>query len=167
MTREMDMNLPVDPADLIAYLDGEVDAQTRQKIEQCLAQDPQLVQRMREHQQAWDLLDDLARGEVSDQFTQTTLQMVAVAATKDVEEKAVDIGARRRWLRVVTGASLIAASLAGFWVAASLLARPNRQLLQDLPVIENLEAFQQAENVDFLLALENEGLFVGEDNDGT
>jgi len=37
MTREMDMNLPVDPADLIAYLDGEVDAQTRQTIEQCLA----------------------------------------------------------------------------------------------------------------------------------
>jgi len=167
MTREMDMNLPVDPADLIAYLDGEVDAQTRQTIEQCLAQDPQLVQRMREHQQAWDLLDDLARREVSDKFTQTTLQMVAVAATKDVEEKAVDIGASRKWLHVVTGASLIATSLAGFWVAASLLARPNRQLLQDLPVIENLEAFQQAENVDFLLALENEGIFVGEDNDGT
>ncbi|MDP6722260.1 MAG: hypothetical protein QGF59_26585 [Pirellulaceae bacterium] len=166
MTREMDMNLPIGPEDLIAYLDGEVDTQTRQKIERCLAQDPQLVHRMREHQQAWDLLDELPREEVSDDFAQTTLKMVAVAAASDIKENTVENGRRRRWLRVVTGASLIASSLAGFCVAAALLARPNRQLLEDLPVIENLEAFQQAENVDFLLALEDEGLFVAEDNDG-
>ena len=133
MTREMDMNLPIGPEDLIAYLDGEVDAQTRQKIERCLAQDPQLVHRMREHQLAWDLLDELPREEVGDDFAQTTLKMVAVAAASDIKENTVENGKRRRWLRVVTGASLIASSLAGFWVAAALLARPNRQLLEDLP----------------------------------
>jgi anti-sigma factor RsiW len=165
MTPEMDSNLPVGPDDLIAYLDGEVDAQTRQKIERCLVEDPQLVQRMREHQQAWDLLDELPREEVSGEFTKTTLEMVAVAAESDVEAAAVHSHNHRRWLRAVAGATLIAASLTGFWMATSRLARPNRQLLQDLPVIENLEAFQYAETIDFLLALENEGLFVAEEND--
>jgi anti-sigma factor RsiW len=166
MTGDMDTNLPVGPDDLIAYLDGEVDAQTRQKIERCLADDPQLVQRMCEHQRAWDLLDDLPREEVRDGFAKTTLEMVVVAAAGDVETEAVANHTRRRWLRALGGATLIAVSLAGFWMAASLLSSPNRQLLEDLPVIENLEAFQYAENVDFLLALENEGLFLAEENDG-
>jgi anti-sigma factor RsiW len=120
MTGEKDLNSPIDPHDLIAYLDGEVDADTRQKIERCLAQDPQLLQRMREHQQAWDLLDELPREEVSDDFAQTTLQMVTVAAAKDVEENTGKAVARRGLLRVATGASLIVATLAGFWMASGL-----------------------------------------------
>lgn len=161
MTREPDVDPPLGPDDLVAYLDGEVDAQTSQKIERCLAEDPQLVQRMREHQLAWDFLDELPCEEVSDNFTRTTLQMVAVAATNDAEELTRDAEARRSWLWLVAGGSLIAASLAGFWAAAILFDSPNRKLLQDLPVIENLEAFQQVESVEFLRALENEGLFSG------
>lgn len=165
MTRDAEKKPTVGSADLIAYLDGEMDAETRQKIERCLAEDPQLVQRMREHQRAWDLLDDLPREEVRDDFAQTTLQMVAVAAGGDVQEHASEANHRRRWVWGTVGVSLIAASLAGFWLASSRLARPNRQLLHDLPVIENLEAFQQVEDVEFLRALENEGLFVAEVSD--
>ncbi len=166
MTREMDTNLPIGPDDLIAYLDGEVDAETRQEIERCLARDPQLVQRMREHQQAWDLLDELPREDVGHEFAKTTMELVATVAAGDVEADAADSQARWRWVRVMTVVTLIGTSLAGFWIATSLLARTNRQLLIDLPVIEDLEAFQHAENINFLLALENEGLFVAEDNDG-
>lgn len=165
MTRELDAIPPVGPDDLIAYLDGEVDPQTSREIERCLAEDPHLVQRMRQHQRAWDFLDDLPREEVSDKFAQTTLQMVAVAAAGDVEQRSVTAQMRRRWLPAAAGTSLIAAALVGFWLASTRLARPNRELLQDLPVIENLEAFQQVENVDFLRALENEGLFVAEVDD--
>lgn len=165
MTRELDVNPPVGPDDLIAYLDGELDAPTAQKIERCLAEDPQLVQRMREHQQAWDLLDELPREEVSDVFTQTTLQMVAVGAANDAEQRAREADASRSWLWLATAASLIAASLAGYWAAAVVFDRTNRELLQDLPLIENLDAYQQAENVEFLRALENEGLFVAEVDD--
>lgn len=157
-----DLDSPIGPDDLIAYLDGEVDAQTRQNIDRRLANDPQLVQRMRQHQRAWDLLDELAREEASDDFAQTTLQMVAVAAANDIKKDTADAGTRRvrRW--VTAGASLVAASLIGFWATSSLLEQPNLDLLRDLPVIENLEAFQQAGDVDFLRALENEGLFVAE-----
>ena len=116
MTREMDTNLPVGPDDLIAYLDGEVDAETRQKIERCLAEDPQLVQRMREHQRAWDLLDERPRDEVSGGFAKTTLEMVAVAAAGNVEAEAFASHTRGRWLGVVASATLIAGSLTGFWM---------------------------------------------------
>jgi len=163
MTHEFDS--PIVQEDLIAYLDGEVDPVTRQTIEHCLANDPQLVQRMRQHQQAWDLLDELEREEVSSNFAQTTLQMVAVAAANDAEEKATKVGKNRVWVWLATCTSLMTASCVGYLATAALLDQPNRKLLQDLPVIENLEALQQVENVDFLRALENEGLFVAAEID--
>ena len=54
---------------------------------------------------------------------------------------------------------------AGFWLGAMSLARSDHDFLRDLPVIENLEALQQVENVEFLHALQNEGLFVAEVSD--
>jgi len=165
MTRETDATPPVDSADLIAYLHGEVDPRTAEQIERRLAEDPQLAQRLREHQQAWDFLDELPREEASDDFTQTTLRMVAVAAADDVRQHAVTARKRRTWLRAAAGASLIVAALVGFRLASQRLTRADRELLRDLPVIENLDALQQVEDVEFLRALENEGLFVAEVSD--
>lgn len=166
MTHEVDSNPPLGPEDLIAYLDGEMDADAHQQVERRLAEDPQWVQRLREHQQAWDFLDELPREDASANFTQTTLSMVAVSASNDAEAQARRTSARRKWLGGATGISLVLTTLAGFWLGATSLARLDHHLLRDLPVIENLEALQQVENVAFLQALQNEGLFVAEVSDG-
>jgi len=165
MTPDVEHDSPLGPDELIAYLDGEVDSETRQQIEQRLARDPQLVQRMREHQQAWDFLDELPQEDVGEQFTNTTLNMVAIAAADEGEARTRNAAQRRTWLAGITTTCLIGVLLLGYWVTATTLDRSNRELLQNLPVIENLEALEQAESVEFLIALENEGLFVAEESD--
>jgi hypothetical protein len=43
---------------------------------------------------------------------------------------------------------------------------PDRQLVRDRPVIENVDIYRYAENIEFLRMLEREGLFAdGEDDD--
>ncbi len=54
---------------------------------------------------------------------------------------------RRRWLLAVA-AGLLAAAAAGF--AAVALYNPDRQLLQDLPLLENLDEYRQIGSIDFL-----------------
>ncbi len=164
MTDHADTNSPSDPDELIAYLDGEVDAEVRRQIELRLAEDPELMQRMREHQQAWDLLDELPTENASTDFTETTLEMVAVAASREVEVRSRGTAQRRFAWGGMAAASLLIAGLVGYTFASRALQRSDEELLRDLPVIENLDALQQVEDVEFLFALENEGLFVEENN---
>ena len=60
----------------------------------------------------------------------------------------------------------IGALAIGYFVVASVVEEPNRQLVKDLSVIENLDAYRAVEDIDFLRALEREGLFTGELADG-
>jgi anti-sigma factor RsiW len=71
------------PADLVAYLDGELDAQQTQAVEDRLSSDAVYRQQLRELQQTWDLLDQLPKADVDETFTRTTLSMVAVSVSGD------------------------------------------------------------------------------------
>ncbi|MCS6866597.1 MAG: hypothetical protein RMJ56_08065 [Gemmataceae bacterium] len=60
-------------AELVAYLDGELDPQAAQRVEQRLANDPAARARAAELKKAYDLLDYLPRTEPSANFTSRTL----------------------------------------------------------------------------------------------
>ena len=57
----------------------------------------------------------------------------------------------------------MAAFFAGYSVTSRYGDRGNRQLLQDLPVIQNLDEYRYAETVEFLRALDREDLFAEEE----
>jgi hypothetical protein len=83
--------------------------------------------------------------------------MVAVAATDDVEKEQAEAPRRRRRRWLIGGAGLLAAGAAGFLAVLLLRPDPNRQLLDDLPVLERLDEFRQIDRVEFLeLLLENQ-----------
>jgi hypothetical protein len=44
------------------------------------------------------------------------------------------------------------------------LDRPNRQLAEDLPIIENVELYRVADSIDFLRELDSASLFNEEQN---
>ena len=71
---------------LVAYLDGELDAESSQQVERRLAEDPGYRHELKQMQRAWDLLDELPRAEVSETFTQTTVEMVALSAEHELKE---------------------------------------------------------------------------------
>lgn len=150
-------------AELVAYLDGELDPAESRRIEELLAKDDQARARLRKLERAWDALDDLPRTTVDESFTRSTVEMIAVKAEQDVDELEHDVMRRRgRWLLGIGGTA--AAALIGFAIVQYAWPDPNRRLVEDLPVLEHLDEYSQVQDIDFLRQLAKEKLFVAEDS---
>jgi anti-sigma factor RsiW len=153
-----------DDDDLVAYLDGELDAENARRVEQLLASDIRARQRLRELQYSWDLLDQIPRPEVSSEFTQTTVSMIAVQEAQSLALDRRSI-AGRLWQWLVPMAGVVLAAALGYWAMTTLYRSPERRLLHDMSLIENMDMYSAAESVDFLRTLKREDLFVEEPSD--
>ena len=150
---------------LVAYLDGELDAETSKQVERRLAENVEYRRELQQLQRAWDMLDELPRAEVGESFTQTTVEMVALSAAQELTEVK---GRSRRLDRVLwgaAGAGVVIAALTSYLVFSAFFSRPNAQLMRDLPVIENIDLYEIADSVEFLRQLEETGLFEEEADD--
>ncbi len=149
--------------ELVAYLDGELDTEASNRVERRLADDVEYRLQLQKLQQAWDLLDQLPRSSVSEQFTQSTVEMIAIRAA----EAATNEKSRRSsvklfaWLGTVA-AALLAAAI-GYFIVHRISTAENRQLARDLPLIENVDLYSQVDSIEFLRLLDQEGLFADED----
>ena len=152
--------------ELVAYLDGELDAEAVTRFESRLAEDTELHQKLQQHRRTWELLDELPRTDVDDQFTQTTVEMVAISVADQVENASRNDSLRAKLGWLIGGVVAVAASVVGYAWVASIVAAPNRQLVEDLRVIENLDEYRAVEDIEFLRALEREGLLATEVVDG-
>lgn len=151
--------------ELVAYLDGELPDVDRARIEKRLADDASCQRKLAQLQKAWDLLDMLQKSEPDAEFTRSTVEMVAVQQEQEAELLQSTVK-RSQVAWIVGGGLAIALSLAGgFFLARYQLEAPERQLLQDLPVIERVDQYRHAESVEFLESLRQEGLFAGEGDD--
>lgn len=147
---------------LVAYLDGELDAEAARRVEARLAAEPDVQRRLHQLQRPWEMLDRLATDPLSDDFTHTTLEMVAATADEDArqqQDEAARSRRRRRWWKAL---GLLVAASAGFTTVALLRGQANRQLVDDLPIIRHLDTGRHAESVEFLRTLRERGLFVEE-----
>jgi len=149
--------------ELVAYLDGELDAEACRRIEERLVHDEQARQMLRELEQTWQWLGELGQATIGETFTHSTLEMVAMAAEAEVQQRTAR-GGRRRWLLGV--GSLVLAAAVGFLSVVWLRPDPHRALLDDLPVLENLDEYRQVGDLEFLRQLEGQGLFAQEDGHG-
>jgi anti-sigma factor RsiW len=151
---------------LVAYLDGELDAEQNQLVERRLSEDNRFRLELQQLQFSWDLLDELPKAEASETFTQTTVEMVALSAERDWQQE----GSRRQRFiqlrRVLLTGGIATAAAISFFVTSAFLARPNERLLKDLPVIENVDLYRVADSIEFLQQLEEEQLFSEEVDDG-
>lgn len=145
---------------LVAYLDGELDSTDEVEIERRLAAEPAVQQELQRLQQTWDLLDQLPRAEVDSSLMRSTVEMIATEAEADASRDfGRDAVRGQRWRQA---GSLLVAAAAGFLMLRLLWPEPNEQLLQDLPIVENLEAYRQTPDLEFLKQLSERGLFAEE-----
>jgi len=151
--------------ELSAYLDGELDAHSVREVELRLARDAAYRQELQRLERAWDMLDGLPRAAVGDSFTRTTIEMVAVAAADEVKSFQEQLPRQRRARNAIAGGLAIAAGVIGFALGLLWWPDPNRQLLDDLKVLQNFEYYYQADDIDFLRQLDRESLFADGDND--
>lgn len=150
---------------LVAYLDGELAADEQVRVERRLADDPEFRARLAQLQRAWDLLDSLERTEADEDFARSTVEMVAVKAADDVQTERNKSRLRQAWLYAIGGTAMAMSLIAGYLLVARWADRPNRELVRDLPVIERVDEYRNAESVEFLRELHQEGLFAQEVND--
>ncbi len=150
---------------LVAYLDGELDGEASREVERRLAEDAEYRRELQQLQRAWDMLDELPRADVSDSFTQATVEIVALSAARELTAARGHTRRRERLLWCVAGAGTVIAAVASYMACHAYLARPNTQLTRDLPVIENIELYEVADSVKFLKQLAETGLFDEEADD--
>ena len=112
-------------------------------------------------QRSWELLDRLPRAEVEPSFTQTTVEMIALAEVKEQQEQA-SLPNRRLGTAIVWLSAAVATALIGFWLARIVWPSPNEPLLHNLTVIENVDIYQQTRDIDFLKKIAAARLFAAD-----
>ncbi len=151
--------------ELSAYLDGELDAESVRRIEERLARDAAYQAELHRLERAWGLLDDLPRASVDEAFTKSTIEMVAVVASEEARAVLAEQPRRRRRQRLLGIAGVLAAGLVGFVIGRQIWTDPNAELLADYPVLQDFELYYQADDINFLRALDAAGQFTTADED--
>lgn len=146
--------------ELVAYLDDELDQDTRLRLERRLAEEPAVRETLRKLTRVWDALETLPRAEVSDSFATTTVDAVVL---KEQQSQANTFANRLRksrdwWLRSFV--ALAGCALVSFIATRLIWPDPNVQLAEDLPILENIKAYRDVETIDFAKALLAANLFV-------
>lgn len=158
LNREMPPELPDEDEQLVAYLDGELDPEESRRVDERLS-DPLMRKKLQGLQRSWDLLDELTPCPVDEAFTRSTMEMVTVAAVEEVAATQASLPRvrRRRWAFGL--AAVLVAGAAGFVVGWFSWPDPNRELLENLPLVERLDEYRQVREFRFLKKLAAEGLF--------
>jgi anti-sigma factor RsiW len=145
--------------DLVAYLDGELDEDASRRIEELLRTNPDVREEVQRLERAWDLLGELPKSEADENFTQTTVEIAAVQAQRDLAAELAARPRKRRLQWLVVGLALAAAGFVGVMASQWLWPQTDEALLKDMPVLEHLDEFNQADNIQFLRRLRDEKLF--------
>jgi anti-sigma factor RsiW len=152
-------------ADLVAYLDGELDENAARAVEAKIQSDPNARTEAESLKRAWDLLDYLPSRQSSPSFTHRTIERVSPLRPKS--KSAASPSAGRGWRRPwVIGAGWAAAVLVAGAVGFAVTARfapprepTDEELIRDLHVIERRKAYEQVDDIDFLRQLDDPDLF--------
>jgi hypothetical protein len=168
-------------ADLVAYLDGELDEAAARAVEVKLNLDPQARADVVALRKTWELLDYLPRAEPSPSFTHRTLERLT-GVRKPVPLR------RERWpwwsvAAAWAAAALLAAAL-GF-IGTNRVTGPrdaspitekdeqkkrhtfetmsdeeiDQSLVRNLRIVENKRLYENVEDMEFLQKLDNPDLF--------
>jgi anti-sigma factor RsiW len=151
-------------ADLVAYLDGQLDEVKAQEVVARLSRDATARAEADALNRVWDLLDYLPRAEPSPTFTHRTIERLSALRPGSRPTRP-----RRRWLLAAGwAAGVLLAAGVGFAGTVLLLPRDrtDEELVRDLRVIENRRLYEPIDDMDFLLELSHPDLF-GDDNPGS
>ena len=147
---------------LTAYLDGELSGEELSSVEQRLQDDPTYLSQMQQLQQGWDLLDVLPPTRGDDAFVKTTMELVVRDCDRDLK--------KRSWVgkSLLTKVALLfllpgAVFASSYAVTSQQITAPYRQLIRELPLIENHDRYSKLNlDIEFLKQLNDASLFTRE-----
>lgn len=144
-------------ADLVAYLDGELDEVATLAVEQSLSESAEIRQEVESLSKTWDLLETLPPVQASSQFTERTLASLEVTAAPPPTQTMITPAVRRQlsYGALIFGAALC--GLLGYLITNRGMSDPSDPIVRDLPVLERLELYRDVEDVEFLEEFEKLG----------
>ena len=154
---------PAERANLVAYLDGELDDPESRVIATKLTQSVTARREIEMLQKTWEMLDHLPRPRASEAFTQRTLTEVDRLAV--VGDRIVDTASRtlRRALIALLG---VLVSLGCFGVGLVLTRwvwpDPTARLARDLSIAEHLDEYRDIGALEFLDRLDRSPEFAND-----
>jgi hypothetical protein len=146
--------------DLVAYLDGELPDEQVQQIDQIIARSEVARHEVEALARTWELLDVLPAVKASDDFASKTMTSLKVMEQPFILSdqwwyvyvtRCLAIGG---WIGAITVCGWLGFQVTRFWIP-----NPNEALLQNLPLIENLDQYQDAGDIEFLKLLKQSDLF--------
>ncbi len=140
-------------ANLVAYLDGELnDAQAR-TIATKLTQSLTARREVEALQKTWEMLDLLSRPRASEDFTVRTLSVATRQGDGRIASAASDV-ARRVGLGLVWAAISATLFVVGFLLTTRVWPNPSARLVRDLPIAESFEEYRDVGSFEFLEQLD-------------
>jgi len=145
---------PNERANLVAYLDGELDEVESRAIATKLAHSATARRELEAFEKTWELLDYLPRPKASEDFTARTLTEVLRAET---EGGWLGSGVQQRIqhaARAVVGTvAALLAFLLGYAIMQWVWPNPSERLTRDLPIAEHLDDYRDVGTFEFLKEL--------------
>lgn len=149
-----------DRENLVAYLDGELDAKTSRDLETKLNLDAEARAEADAMRQAWGLLDYLPRAQPSPSFTHRTLERLALQTGAMGQRTAP-----RKWTGVAWAVGVLLALGVGFSGARYFSrAEPNAAEIEEIIVrhpraVDKVWLLEKIDDVNFLRELDHSDLF--------
>ena len=140
-----------DRENLSAYLDGELDDKGTQRIESLLVQSSVARNDVELLSKTYDLLDELPRPNAPNDFLEKTLATAKLEQVKNpISEQQWFITGQQ--VLILTGWTLamVVASVIGFWLTNQFVERPDDALVEELPLIQNLDRYEEVQSMEFL-----------------
>ena len=161
-----------DKAELVAYLDGELDEAAAQAVEARVAADPEIRAELEALKQTWGMLEYLPKASPSPSFTHQTMQRLTLERVATRTAPMPSSGAASSMAGNLLGLAAIVLALVGGYLATTRIQAGRGRVdpipEDDLPLVRHLriaEKWRFYENVDdleFIQKLNHPDLF-GED----
>ncbi len=145
---------------LVAYLDGELEENTTQYIDQVLAKSEVARHEVEALARTWELLDLLPKPNASETFTERTLTTLKVSELRtNVTDQPWFAYVRKGAVAAVWLVVLTAAAMLGFVVTSRWIPNPNDELLADVKLLKHLDKYLEADSMSFVDELKRMGSF--------
>ena len=144
---------------LVAYLDGEMDTQNVRQMEDRLSVEPDLREKMASLEQTWNMLGELETVPVDKELVRSTMEVVTLTIEKELGDDEKKAEQRKLYDRLVLVGILIMFGVIGYQLAALVGVHVQNQLVDDVPIIRQINDYKEIGSFEFLKALLEKGVF--------
>jgi len=150
---------------LVAYLDGELDSPNVRRVEDRLSMEPDLREKMTTLEQTWNLLDSLETAPVDKELVRSTMEVVTLTMEKELQEDEKKLEKRKIPDFLIALAIAAMCGVIGYQLTLLHGLYLNRRILDDIPIIQQMNIYKEIGSYDFLKELTDKGVFDTQSSD--